>query len=207
MRGEEGSLTGAPPTVRLRHVAAVLGLLIGAWLIVVAAQIIRTGHRTPDGPADAAIVLGAAISGDQPSPVFAARVDHGVTLYRAGKVRRLIFTGGYGDGLQHAESTVARAYAVRHGVPAAAILVETRSRTTGENLDEAAALLRANGLRSALIVSDPLHLHRALRMAADKGIDARGAPTPTTRYQSLWPRTGFLVREVYYYHQYLVTGR
>ena len=82
-----------------------------------------------------------------------------------------------------------------------------RSRTTGQNLDEAGALLHANGLRTALIVSDPLHLHRALAMAAGKGIQAEGAPTPTTRYRTWRTQVGFLLRELYFYNQYLVTGR
>ncbi|MFV0623122.1 YdcF family protein [Sphingomonas sp. ac-8] len=189
-----------------RRIAGGIVLLLVAWLVLVAVQIVRVGNSAPAGPADAAIVLGAAIRGDQPSPVFAARIDHGLTLYRNGRVRRLIFTGGYGTGLSRAESEVARAYALRRGVPASAILVETRSRTTRENLIEAAALLRAHRLRSALIVSDPLHLKRSLRMAADLGIAAQPAPTPTTRYRGLTARSGFLLREVYYYNQYLVTG-
>jgi len=37
-------------------------------------------------------------------------------------------------------------------------------------------------------------------------MDVDGAPTPTTRYRSWRSRTGFLLREVYFYHHYLVTG-
>ncbi|MCC2975777.1 YdcF family protein [Sphingomonas sp. PL-96] len=190
----------------IRRVAGGLAALLAAWLVLVAVQIVRAGNTTPTRPADAAIVLGAAIRGDQPSPVFAARIDHGLTLYRRGRVRTLILTGGYGTGLRHAESAVARDYAIRRGIPASAIRIETRSRTTRENLIEAAALLRANQEHSALIVSDPLHLKRAVRMAVDLGIAAQGAPTPTTRHRGWQARAGFLLREVYYYNQYLVTG-
>jgi uncharacterized SAM-binding protein YcdF (DUF218 family) len=190
-----------------RRVAGGAALALLAWLAVLAVQIDATGRISSTGPADAAIVLGAAVRGDQPSPVFEERIRHGIALYRQGHVRRLIFTGGKGEDMQHAESSVAREYALRHGVPADAILVEARSRTTAQNLAEAAPLLRANGLRSALIVSDPLHLKRALRMAADQGIAAQGAPTPSTRYRSWTAKAGFLLRELYFYNHYLVSGQ
>lgn len=181
-------------------------LLVAAWLIFVAFQIVRTGETHSAEPADAAIVLGAAVHGNQPSPVFQARIDHGVTLYQTGKVRWLVLTGGTGEGQLYAEAVVARDYAIRQGVPASAILMETRSHTTSQNFDEAAPLLRGNGIRTALVVSDPLHLMRALRMARDRGIDARPAPAPGTRYRGFWSRAGFLLRELYFYHHYLVTG-
>ena len=69
-----------------------------------------------DGPADAAIVLGAAVWEDAPSPVFAARLDHAITLYHQGRVHALIFTGGVGEGDILAESEVARTYALAQGV-------------------------------------------------------------------------------------------
>lgn len=181
-------------------------LPLAAWLILLAVQINETGKVHHPGPADAAIVLGAAVKGAAPSPVFRERIRHGVTLYRTGRVRKLVMTGGVGEGATRAESEVARAIAIRAGVPAQAILIETRSRTTQQNMAEAKHLMDRHRLSSALIVSDPLHMKRALRMARDTGITAYGAPTPTTRYRSWRSKTGFLLREVYFYNHYLLTG-
>lgn len=189
-----------------RHALALLGAGLLVWLATLAAQIVIVGRSHSPASADAAIVLGAAIRGDQPSPVFRERIRHGIDLYRAGRVKKLVFTGGYGEGARLAEASVAYRYAVRRGIPVSGMLVETRSRTTQQNLAEAAALLRDGNLRTALVVSDPLHLKRALAMARDQGIDASGAPTPTSMYRS-WPsRAGFLLRELYFYNHYLVTG-
>jgi uncharacterized SAM-binding protein YcdF (DUF218 family) len=102
---------------------------------------------------------------------------------------------------------VARAYALKRGVPADAILTETLSRTTKQNLVEARRLMRAEGLESALIVSDPLHMKRAMRMAGGVGIEAAPSPTPTSRYRSWRSKAGFLLREVYFYNVYLLTGQ
>lgn len=154
-----------------------------------------------------AVVLGAAVHGENPSPVFEQRIRHALELYRLGTVDRLLFTGGTAAGGRVAEAEVARGYALRRGVPGGAILIESRSRTTRENLLEARKLMRAHRLSSAAIVSDPLHLARALRMARDLGIDACPAPTPTTRYRSWRAKAGFMAREMVFYTGYLVTGR
>ncbi len=153
--------------------------------------------------ADAAIVLGAAAWGEQPSPVFRERINHALELYHDGRVRRLIFTGGQGGGDELAEAIVAQRYAVEHGVPEDDILTETRSRTTEQNLyyaiNQAAV---GHDLIRFFIVSDPLHMKRAMRMAHDMGMDAYPSPTPTTRYQSKKSQFRFLVRETYFYLTY-----
>ncbi len=50
------------------------------------------------GPADAAVVLGAAVWNDEPSPLFRERLNHALNLYAGGRVETLIFTGGVGIG-------------------------------------------------------------------------------------------------------------
>ena len=59
-----------------------------------------------------------------------------------------------------------------------------------------------HGFKDALIVSDPLHMKRAMRMAADYGITAYSSPTPTTRFVSLRSKLPFLAREVFFYIGY-----
>ncbi len=173
------------------------------WIAVLAWQIAAYGRRHDPAPADVAIVLGAAVWDTEPSPVFAARIDHAVALYRGGRIRRIVFTGGVGAGERHAEAEVARRYAIRAGVPDRHVAVETRSTITYENLREARALLDSGAAARVLIVSDPLHLRRAVTMARDLGLDAHPAPTPTSRYRSWRSKAGFLGREVFFYSLYL----
>lgn len=59
---------------------------------VLALRIYSYSSVRSDGPADAAIVLGAAVWGTQVSPVFKERINHGIDLYQNRKVRKLIFT-------------------------------------------------------------------------------------------------------------------
>jgi uncharacterized SAM-binding protein YcdF (DUF218 family) len=166
-----------------------LWLLAVLWLTGVAFYIIWIGDRDQAMPADVIIVLGAAAYDANPSPVFEQRIRHGINLFQRGLAERLIFTGGHGgSAARFAESEVARRFARRQGVPKEAILIETVSRTTEQNLEQAAALMRERGYGCAIIVSDPLHLARALRLARRYGIDPLGSATPTTRFKGLESR-------------------
>lgn len=193
----------------IRTVLKTLGVLILlplVWLLALSTAIWSYGTRNQAEKADCAIVLGAAVYGDRPSPVFEERIRHGIALYQTGLVAKIIFTGGCGTGAEHAESEVAAAYAARAGVPAADLLTERRSRTTQQNLAEAKLLMDAHGLRTAILVSDPLHMRRAMWMAGDLGIAAVSSPTPTTRYRSLKTKLRFLRHELYYWHHYAFSG-
>lgn len=174
------------------------------WLMFLAVSIVRYAGESDPGPADAAIVLGAAVTDNAPTPVFEQRIQHAVDLYRAGTVRVLILTGGVGAGDTLAESEVARQYCMAHGVAAQDLLIETQSHSTRENLEQARRLLAEHGLRRTLIVSDPLHMRRAVTEARDFGIDAYPSPTPTSRYLGLASRSRFVAREVYFYARYLI---
>ena len=180
-------------------------LLVVVWLLGVAAYIVWVGERDQAAEADVIIVLGAAAYDANPSPVFEERIRHGIDLYKRGLAERMLFTGGFGQRAgkraRYSESQVAQRYALRHEVPKQAILIETESRTTWQNLQEAAELMQANNLHRAIIVSDPLHMARALRLARTAGIDALGSSTPTSRFRSFQTRWRFLLQEVYFFHR------
>jgi uncharacterized SAM-binding protein YcdF (DUF218 family) len=181
-------------------------LMVLLWLSGVALYIVSVGARDDLAGntlrADAIIVLGAAAYDARPSPVFEERIRHGIDLYKKDRAPTLILTGGFGgNGARFSESQVARRYAMRNGVPDRAILIETVSRNTIENLGQAAALMRARKLGRAIVVSDPLHMSRALRICNDIGIVCLGSPTPTSRYRSFDTRWRFLLNEVYFFHR------
>lgn len=182
-----------------------LGVIALLWLLGVAGWIVWVGDRDQAAPADAIIVLGAAAYDAKPSPVFEERIRHGLDLYRRGYAPVLIFTGGYGGArARFAESQVARRYALRQQVPEDAILIETESRTTRQNLEQARALMRQHDLHRVIVVSDPLHMARALRLCSELGIDARASSTPSTRFRSFQTRWRFLAQEIYFFHRDLV---
>jgi len=191
----------------MRKIAKALSLTFSLLILgfgVLAAQIYSFGSTYSDGPADAAVVLGAAVWTSEVSPVFKERINHGIDLYRNRKVRKLIFTGGQGNRGEPTESSAARQYALQNGVPANDILIEEQSHNTYENIRYAKSLADRHGIRRVLIVSDPLHMKRAITMASDAGFSAEPSPTPSTRYQGFISQVGLLAHETYYYIGYLL---
>ena len=191
----------------MRKIAKIF-LLITFILVLVfgvlASRIYSFGNTRSDESAGAAIVLGAAVWSSGVSPVFRERINHGIELYQKGKVRKLIFTGGQGNPGEPTESSAARDYALQSGVPLQDILIEQKSHTTYENILYAKQVADANSIRKVLIVSDPLHMKRAVLMAHDVGLEAEPSPTPSTRYQGLRSQLGLLAHETYYYIGYLI---
>ncbi|WP_341529140.1 YdcF family protein [Nostoc sp. UHCC 0302] len=197
------------PNYRILQKCLVLVMLalISALLLAIAStasSIYLYGSISNNIKADAAIVLGAAAWGEEPSPVFRERINHAINLYKNGVVKTIIFTGGVGDSNEPAEAIVGRNYAIAQQVKAADILTETQSRTTHQNLKNALEVSSAHQLTKFLIVSDPLHMKRAVLMAQGLGMDAHSSPTPTTRYRSFRSQIEFLIRETYFYFVYLV---
>lgn len=179
-----------------------LCVLLLLWLLGVAAWIIWVGDRDQAAPADAIIVLGAAAYDAKPSPVFEERIRHGLDLYRQGYAPKLIFTGGFGGtGARFSESQVARRYALKQKIPVSDILIETRSRTTRQNLVEAKRVMQKNDMHKVIVVSDPLHMARALRLSRELGIDALASSTPSTRFRSFHTSWRFLLQEIYFFHR------
>ena len=153
-------------------------------------------------------MLGAAQYDGRPSPVFEARLDHAVALYRAGVAPRFVVTGGKRAGDRTTEAAVARDYAIAHGVPASAIFGEDEAHNTLDSLRAVAGELAQRGLRSAVLVSDPTHMYRVLRIATDLGLEAYGSPTrtsPVTSDMDRWLRA--TAHELGALAVYFATGR
>ena len=201
----------AMPRLRILRVIATR-LLAGLLLLPLvpafyACEIVRYSHVASTQSAQAAVVLGAAAWGNRPSPVYRERLNEALRLYRQGRVGKLIFTGGTPERGYPSEAAVAREYARQHGVPDDAILVDVKSRSTLENLVQARTLMQGADVQTVLLVSDPLHMLRAMSIARQLGIAAQPAPTDSSQFQS-WPqRAKFLWRETWSYTEHRLFQR
>ena len=123
------------------------------------------------------------------------RTAHAVALFRQGVAPRIICTGGFsGDRLSAA--AVARSVAVAYGVPTQDILLADGSLNTQEDAHQAAAIVKAHGWQTILLVSHPLHLYRARLLFEQEGLTVFTSPTNTnlSAIPLRW-RLGYDVRE------------
>jgi uncharacterized SAM-binding protein YcdF (DUF218 family) len=150
---------------RRRLATGVVGVL-GAYLVLfhtpllwVLAEPLR--HREPARAADVVVVFAGGVGeSGKAGAGYQERVKRAIELYREGHAPRLIFSSGYVGAFPEAE--IMRELAVDHGVPRAAVLLETRASNTYENVAHVRALLGQHGWRTILLVSSPYHMRRAL---------------------------------------------
>ncbi len=135
-----------------------------------------------------AIVLGAAIHNNQPGNYLKNRLDDVITLYRNGKVDKILISGDNGEDA-HDEISVMNNYLVKNGIPQNIIFGDYAGFDTYSTMERAAKLF---DIENAIIVSQGFHLPRAIYIARQKGINATGYATK----QSLGKRRYF-VREYF----------
>jgi uncharacterized SAM-binding protein YcdF (DUF218 family) len=113
---------------------------------------------------DAALILGnRTYLHGAPNPCLTGRVDKGLMLAEQGIVSTLAMTGGRDSKDFKIEGELMAAYAKSKGYKGP-ILIESRSRSTKENLEFSAPMLRSANIRSVIIVSEPYHLWRTEKL-------------------------------------------
>lgn len=169
---------------------ALLGFAFLAW------QVDRLGRVDAARAADAIVVLGARVNADgSPGSDLTSRTYHAVDLWKQGIAPAIICTGGYKDEPLSAAS-VCKRFAVSLGVPAASVYLADGSSNTIEDAQVTAAVMAQQGMRSAVLVSHPLHLFRARWLFRRAGIDAVTSPTSTETHRIFPPlRAWYAVRE------------
>lgn len=180
----------------------VLFALIGAYVLINGILICAYSNRNETRVTDVAIVLGAGTFNGEVSPVYQERLNHAVHLYSEGYVTAIIPTGGTGEGSNQSDASAARNYLMEKGIPADAILPEEASSVTQENLINAKKIMEEKHMETALVVSDPLHMKRAMFLAKHAGLTAYTSPTTTSRYMTLKTQIPFLLREIFFFTGY-----
>ena len=135
---------------------------------------------------DVAIVLGASVYGNEPSPILAMRADTAAALYLKGKVKKILISGDQAP--YHDEVTATENYLLQSGIPMSAILLDGKGFDTYQSMYRARAVF---GIRSAIVVTQDFHMPRALFLARAEGIDAVGAIAPGAEAEPF-----FYVREI-----------
>lgn len=140
----------------------------------------------PPRPADAIVVLGSYVSRDGTlSAASLQRAVHGIQLYRRGLAPLLVMAGARQGEFSEAE--IRARLALDFGVPAAAVLAETRGHTTRDEARVVRQLLAPRGVRSVLLVTSGEHMERARVQFEREGFAVAPAPVGLARPASMRP--------------------
>ncbi|TQF06542.1 hypothetical protein E6W39_35570 [Kitasatospora acidiphila] len=154
--------------------ACLLALVPSGWEFLTQSSRIRTVADVPAEPV--AVVFGAQVVGEEPSPYLAARLDAALDLYRAHKVQAILVTGDNSHP-DYNEPGAMYQYLVDHGVPAVKVVRDYAGFNTWDSCTRARRIF---GVDHAVLVSTDYHVRRALALCRAAGIDsyAVGAPEP-----------------------------
>lgn len=151
----------------------------------------KTDYRRP---ADVAVVLGARVYADgRPSDALADRVRTACRLYRDGLAKKLLFSGGPGDGAIH-ETEAMKRMAIQLGVKSEDILLDKaglNTQATVKNSEQFFADLRASRI---LVVSHFYHLPRIKLAYQRRGWDVYTVPAKESYFLGQLPYN--MAREV-----------
>jgi len=164
-------------------------------LVGVLAHILAFGASDYRRPADAAVVLGAAVRADgSPSRALLDRTTTACRLYQDGLVRHLVLSGARDPGAPISEPECMRRIARAQGVPAAALILDETGRNSHGTVRKALALSRAHGWKRVLLVSHDYHLARLQLLCRRAGVEAFTVPA---RESAPWAgKHWFIGREV-----------
>jgi SanA protein len=165
---------------KILRMAAVIGLI--ALVLPRLVTYLHARHRIYDAEkvpsAAIAIVFGAGLRRDgQPTQVLRDRIDTAGDLYRAGKVRLLLFSGSHSGSYNEPEAM--RQYALSLGIPDDVILMDTSGDRT---FDTCYRAIHIFGFPSAILVTQKFHLPRALYTCNQLGMDANGVAADRRSY-------------------------
>ena len=174
--------TAATPRRKRRPVLRVILLLLllaVAWVGSVAFRVWSVARIDESGKTDAIVVLGASQYDGTPSPVFAGRLDHVVTLYNKGVAPSVITVGSNLPGDRFTEAGSGKQYLIDAGIPASAITAVPIGHDTWNSLKAVDRVADAKGWDTVTIVSDPWHEFRSREMAESLGLTVNTSPTRT----------------------------
>ena len=127
-----------------------------------------------------ALVFGAGLRRDgSPTAILRDRVQSAVQLYNQGKVIKLLMSGD-NSNLDYNEPGAMREYAISLGVAPEDIVLDYAGRRTYDSCYRAKHIF---GIKSAILVTQPFHLPRAIYLCRGIGIEATGYPAENIQYR------------------------
>jgi uncharacterized SAM-binding protein YcdF (DUF218 family) len=154
----------------------IINQLLGVWEM--------QAEKSSQKSYDTVIILGGYMSTDKSNNSYsfgegADRLTEGLILYKKGLAKTIILSGGSGSLVDDTrESVLAKLFLVNNcGVPDSVVLIDSVSRNTYENAVESKKIMKAEDLKTAVMITSSWHMRRALGCFKTVGLNIDIHPT------------------------------
>jgi len=174
---------------------------LAVWLLLHTLFITFDGLRDSHQRADIGVILGNKVNEDGTlSERLRQRLACGLALYRSGRIRRVLVSGGLGrEGFYEGDKM--RDYLLANGVPDSVIIVDNHGDNTQKTVRNALVLRPQLHFWSVLVVSQFYHISRTKMLFRQAGFSAVSGASP--KYFE-WRDAYSLLREFGAYYQELL---
>lgn len=127
-------------------------------VLIVALPLFIGWYLSPQDPIEKSDVMVTVSGGDNN-----ARIKKTVELYREGWAPVILYSGAAAEG-DVSNAAAMRNISVKMGVPKSAIIIEEKSEDTVQNAKYSAAIIKARGYQSMILVTSPYHQRRTMEL-------------------------------------------
>jgi uncharacterized SAM-binding protein YcdF (DUF218 family) len=191
----------------IRRIISFVLLLIIVVPLYVTGSIWYSARNSSPVKSDLILVMGAAQFDGRPSEVLQSRLQESLKVYKAGLAPKIYTVGSGAPGDRTTEAAASRAWLIENGVKRSNISSIAKGRDTLESTKAYAEAMKKAKLTSVVIVTDPYHCFRSVKMAKDLGLIASCAPVETGPAAVSNSGYKYLARESGAYLAYITVGR
>ena len=191
----------------IRRIISFVLLLIIVIPLYVAGSIWYSARNSSPVESDVILVMGAAQFDGRPSEVLQSRLQESLKVYKAGFAPRIYTVGSGAPGDRTTEAAASRAWLIENGVKRSNISSIAKGRDTLGSTQAYAEAMKKAKLSSVVIVTDPYHCYRSMKMAKDLGLIPSCAPVETGPASVSNSGYKYLARESGAYLAYITVGR
>lgn len=182
---------------KLKRLICFLLAICLVYFIIVEVPIIKSADGDEGFEADYIIVLGALVRGETPSLSMVERTRAALDYMNEHPDTMVIVSGGQGDLEDISEAEAMYKWLTDNGADGSRILIEDKSTSTKENLENSFKIIRDRGddpAKATAVVTSEYHIYRAKLMGRDMGVELGGISARTT-YLSV--RVNYFIREAF----------
>ena len=189
----------------IRRVISFVLLLVIVIPLYAAGSIWYTAKNSKPEKSDVILVMGAAQFDGRPSEVLLARLDQAKSTFKSGLAPRIYTVGGGAPGDRTTEAAASRTWLINNGISKKNILAIAKGRDTLSSTKAYVEQMRKAKFSSVVIVTDPYHCYRAIKMAKDRGIKSTCSAVGSGPAANSGIK--YLARETGAYLAYVTVGR